>query len=74
MQWTREADEAFLLLTRATAPLHRLGVYARHLAGVRTDAPDETHLADLLSRNDEVGELARLFRHLAHTKPGPNSE
>ena len=65
---------SFLLLTRATAPLHRLGVYARQLAGVHADTPDETHVADLLGRNDEVGELARLFRHLAKTKPGSQNE
>jgi len=65
---------SFLMLTRATAPLHRLGVYARQLAGVHTDTPNETHVADLLGRNDEVGELARLFRHLAKTKPGSQNE
>jgi sensor histidine kinase regulating citrate/malate metabolism len=57
---------SFWLVNLAAHPLGRLGGYAMHLAA--PDAP--THLtADevraLLERNDEAGQLARLFRHLS---------
>jgi sensor histidine kinase regulating citrate/malate metabolism len=57
---------SFLLVNLAAKPLGRLGGYAMHLAAPDAPAtikPEEVHA--LLERNDEVGQLARLVRHLS---------
>lgn len=65
---------SYLLLTIAARPLLRLADYGRQLAAPATattiSAPDEQ---GLLERRDEVGQLARIFKHLAdaQTPTGP---
>ncbi|MEY4094116.1 MAG: hypothetical protein RLZZ53_1315 [Acidobacteriota bacterium] len=57
---------SFLLVNLAARPLGRLGGYAMHLAA--PDAPvavSPEDIRELLERNDEVGQLARLFHHLS---------
>lgn len=57
---------AYVLVNLAARPLARLGGYARQLAA--PDAPPSVTPAEveaLLERNDEVGQLARVVRHLA---------
>jgi sensor histidine kinase regulating citrate/malate metabolism len=57
---------AFLLVNIAAKPLGRLGGYAMHLAA--PEAPvtlKAEEMQALLERNDEVGQLARLFHHLS---------
>ena len=57
---------SFWLVNLAAKPLGRLGGYAMHLAAPHaptTLAPAE--MQALLERNDEVGQLARLFLHLS---------
>jgi sensor histidine kinase regulating citrate/malate metabolism len=57
---------SFLLVNLAAKPLARLGGYAMQLAAPAapsTLTPDEVRA--LLERNDEVGQLARLVRHLS---------
>ena len=57
---------SFWLVNLAAKPLGRLGGYAMHLAAPHaptTLAPEE--MQALLERNDEVGQLARLFLHLS---------
>lgn len=57
---------SFLLVNLAAKPLGRLGGYATHL--VAPDAPvnlSADEMRALLERNDEVGQLARLFHHLS---------
>jgi sensor histidine kinase regulating citrate/malate metabolism len=57
---------SFLLVNLAAKPLARLGGYAMQLAAPTapsTLTPDEVRA--LLERNDEVGQLARLVRHLS---------
>ena len=57
---------SFLLVNLAAKPLGRLGGYAMQLAAPK--APTTLTPADvqaLLERNDEVGQLARLCRHLS---------
>ncbi|MYD97786.1 MAG: HAMP domain-containing protein [Gammaproteobacteria bacterium] len=57
---------AIWLVNLAAKPMARLMAYAVSLA-----RDDETTDAELLDRNDEVGHLARLFRHFAsRRKPG----
>jgi sensor histidine kinase regulating citrate/malate metabolism len=61
---------SFLLVNLAAAPLGRLRAYAMQQAA--PDAPPGITSAEaqaLLARNDEVGQLARLVRHLS-TKDG----
>ena len=62
---------SYVLVNLAARPLARLGGYARQLAapdapGAMT--PDDVHA--LLERKDEVGQLARVVRHLA-VRPAP---
>ena len=60
---------SFLLVNLAARPLGRLGGYAMHLAAPEAPVnlkPEE--MQALLERTDEVGQLARLFRHLS-TRP-----
>jgi sensor histidine kinase regulating citrate/malate metabolism len=57
---------SFFLVNLAAKPLGRLGGYATQLAAPAAPAsitPEDVQA--LLERNDEVGQLARLFRHLA---------
>jgi sensor histidine kinase regulating citrate/malate metabolism len=57
---------SFLLVNLAARPIGRLGGYAMQLAAPDapvTLAPEE--VTALLERNDEVGQLARLVRHLS---------
>lgn len=57
---------SFWLVNLAAHPLGRLGGYAMHLAA--PDAPmrlTADEVRTLLERNDEAGQLARLFRHLS---------
>ena len=57
---------SFLLVNLAARPLGQLGGYAMHLAapqGPTTITADE--MRALLERNDEVGQMARLFLHLS---------
>jgi methyl-accepting chemotaxis protein len=57
---------SFLLVNLAAKPLGRLGSYAIQLAAPNAPAtitPEEVQA--LLERNDEVGQLARLVRHLS---------
>ena len=57
---------AYVFMNMVARPLARLGGYARHL--VTPDAPGglkPDEMQALLERNDEVGELARVVRHLA---------
>ena len=56
----------FLLVNLAAKPLARLAGYAMHLAapGAPTTISSEDVQA-LLERNDEVGQLARVIRHLS---------
>ena len=57
---------SFMLVNLAAKPLGRLGGYAMHLAA--PDAPSiikPEEMQALLERNDEVGQLARLFLHLS---------
>ena len=57
---------SFLLVNLAARPLGRLGGYAMQLAAPTapvTISPDEVQA--LLERRDEVGQLARLIRHLS---------
>jgi hypothetical protein len=61
---------SFWLMNRAAAPLHRLADYARQVAGLQPKALTEEEVAALLGRNDEAGELARLYRHLANSQSG----
>ena len=57
---------AIWLVNLAAKPMARLMAYAVSLA-----RDDETTDVELLDRNDEVGHLARLFRHFAsRRKPG----
>lgn len=64
---------SFLLVNLAAKPLGRLGGYAMHLAapGAPTTLKPEEMQA-LLERNDEVGQLARLFLYLSRHE-GPTS-
>lgn len=59
---------AIWLVNLAAKPMARLMAYAVSLA-----RDDETTDAELLDRNDEVGHLARLFRHFA-SRPKPGSD
>jgi sensor histidine kinase regulating citrate/malate metabolism len=62
---------AYVLVNLAARPLARLGGYARQLAA--PDAPGAMtpgEVEALLERNDEVGQLARVVRHLA-ARPAP---
>lgn len=64
---------SFLLVNLAANPLGRLRAYAMQLAA--PDAPTALAPRDvqaLLERNDEVGQLARLCRHLSR-QPAPPS-
>lgn len=57
---------SFVLVNLAARPLGRLGGYAMQLAapdGPANVRPEEVQA--LLERNDEVGQLARIIRHLA---------
>lgn len=57
---------SFLLVNLAAKPIGRLGGYAMQLAA--PDAPvslTAEEVTALLERNDEVGQLARLVRHLS---------
>jgi sensor histidine kinase regulating citrate/malate metabolism len=57
---------SFVLVNLAAKPLGRLGGYAMQLAAPHQApvmTPEETQA--LLERNDEVGQLARLFRHVS---------
>jgi sensor histidine kinase regulating citrate/malate metabolism len=57
---------SYLLVNLAARPLARLGGYARLLAAPGAPAtitPEEAQA--LLERNDEVGQMARLYRYLA---------
>lgn len=57
---------SFLLVNLAAKPIGRLGGYAMQLAAPEapiTLRPEE--VTALLERNDEVGQLARLVRHLS---------
>jgi sensor histidine kinase regulating citrate/malate metabolism len=64
---------SFLLVNLAAKPLGRLGGYAMHLAapGAPTTLRTEEMQA-LLERDDEVGQLARLFLYLSR-REGPTS-
>jgi sensor histidine kinase regulating citrate/malate metabolism len=66
---------SFVLVNLAAKPLGRLGSYAMHLAAPEaptTLKPEE--MRALLERNDEVGQLARLFLYLSRQEaPAPFS-
>jgi sensor histidine kinase regulating citrate/malate metabolism len=67
---------SFFLVNLAARPLGRLGGYAMHLAapGAPTALTPED-MQSLLTRNDEVGQLARLCLHLArHDGSAPAAE
>ena len=55
------------LVNLAAKPLAELLAYAVAIAGNRET---ETSPDDLLGRDDEVGDLARLFQHISHQAPG----
>jgi sensor histidine kinase regulating citrate/malate metabolism len=60
----------FVLLIRAAGPLRALTSYAQHLAVPDRAAPTPPEVEDgLLRRKDEIGQLARLYRHLAESSP-----
>lgn len=64
---------SFWLVNLAAKPLGRLGGYAMHLAG--PDAPTSLkpeEVQALLERNDEVGQLARLFLYLSRREAPPS--
>jgi hypothetical protein len=64
---------SFFLVNLAAKPLGRLGGYAMHLAA--PDAPSTLkpqEIQELLERNDEVGQLARLFLYLARRDVPPS--
>jgi len=57
---------AFLLVNLAAKPLGRLGGYAMQLAAPAAPASiSPAEVQALLERTDEVGQLARLIRHLS---------
>jgi hypothetical protein len=57
---------SFLLVNLAAKPLGRLGGYAMQLAAPSAPATlTPAEVQALLERNDEVGQLARLVRHLS---------
>lgn len=63
---------AYVLMNLAARPVDRLGAYARQLAA--PDAPGALQPGEvqaLLERSDEVGQLARVVRHLA-VRPEPS--
>lgn len=65
---------AYFLVNLAAHPITQLGGYARMLAA--PDAPTTLTADDgrrLLERDDEVGQLARIARHLAHRDETPDS-
>lgn len=65
---------SFLLVNLAAKPLGRLGGYAMQLAAPQAPSavtPEEVRA--LLERNDEVGQLARLVRHLSLRGAAPGT-
>ncbi len=58
------------LVNLAAKPLADLLTYAVNIAGKNEDG---TPYGELLARDDEVGDLARLFRHISDQSPGSAS-
>lgn len=57
---------SFMLVNLAARPIGRLGGYAMQLAAPDAAPPlTPEEVSALLARNDEVGQLARLVRHLS---------
>ena len=58
------------LVNLAAKPLADLLAYAVNIAGKNEDGMQD---GELLARDDEVGDLARLFRHISDQSPGSDS-
>ncbi len=58
------------LVNLAAKPLADLLAYAVNIAGKNEDGTQD---GELLARDDEVGDLARLFRHISDQSPGSDS-
>ena len=58
------------LVNLAAKPLAELLTYAVNIAGKNEDGMQD---GELLARDDEVGDLARLFRHISDQSPGSDS-